>query len=698
VATQDSGEEFQHYGCWTHDQADLPCFDAEFHGAAAVESPFLHGFSSGRLNVLVNRWGLAHLFTTEGGYTDLSANIGRVRGGLYLELITGGARHTLVHDDLHVKTGIRYGIGYAVFTGAWHGPGGHILDVSQEFFSPPDRRSRFAGAFHLKNSGPTEFRARLRVRADVEPKAHDTTARELEAGPGYCLWKNFYPGLGDYQLRASSSFRGTAESEIALLLERELVLAPGESLHFAAQVGYGGDLPDCPAPDDSRKMWAKRLAPLKWEGVEGHLADETVWSFGQLCSFESYDSSVREHYLNLGGYGWPRFGVREVPETAMTVAAWDPALAFSCLRWTAKLQYANGDLPQCHAFRRPAPGETVDLGHRESDNEIWFVMACAEVLRETGNTAFLDEEVPFWEAGSGTILEHLRRAVTWIRNGVGTGAHGLIRMAQGDWNDYLTGVGRGGHGESMMNTGMACFALSRLLPFLENKDAGFASGCREFVAALRLAAEAGFDGRWFVRGYTDHGDPFGTVREDRLFLNAQSWCVLGGCGTREMRESAMRAALEKCHSPIGLTLMSRPYSCPPPPEVSNCPIPAGEGENAGIWPQTVHWAVWALAELGWKNEALAAWKRMSLRNHARLHPETPFGIFNGPDCYSSHFSGEREGWTQVELMRRSKFPPMNPMVAWQAFSLRQITCLPTRGCTFPGCTGGHRIDLTGCAA
>src|SRR5690606_21912971 len=74
-------------------------------------------------------------------------------------------------------------------------------------------------------------------------------------------------------------------------------------------------------------------------------------------------------------------------------------------------------------------------------------------------------------------------------------------------------------------------------------------------------------------------------------------------------------------------------------------------------------------ELDWKDEALDVWERISLRNHARLYPDVPFGIFNGPDCYSSHYAGEREGWTQVQMLERAKFPPMNPMVAWQALSL-----------------------------
>ena len=666
--------EALHYGIWTHDEAGLPCFDGHFVGAAAIERPFLHGLSSGRIQALVNRWGLVHLFTTEGGYTDLCTNTSCGRSGLYLELETGSERFPLIHDDLTENISIRYGIGYACYTGVWRDGCGGSLEIEQEFYTPPDRQSRIAARFQLRNTGVTPLVGVLRLRSDVEPaRATGPSPRILRVAPGSVSWKNFHPGLGDFQLSADPTFTACEPEGASLLLSSPFSLPAGDTREISAQVGYGPrPLGAFPSPALARLAWARRIGALEFDGVEPWIRDEARWSAGQLYSYEAWDSSVGEHYLNLGGYGWGGFGAREVPETALAIAAHDPALALTCLRWTAKIQQASGDIPHCHAFRRPAPGEVHSTGHKESDNEIWFVLACAEVVQATGRLEFLDEELPFWEGEVASVWEHLRRAVDWIFTGVGLGTHGLIRIADGDWNDYLSLVGSRGFGESMMNTGMACCALDRLVTLARSRDPAFAEACATRLAALRAAATAGFDGRWFVRGYTDDGLPFGTLAEDRVFLNAQSWCVLGGCGTPAMRESAMRAVLEKCHSELGLTLMSRPYPCPPPHSVSNCPIPAGEGENSGIWPQTVHWAIWAITELDWRDEALALWKRMSLRNHARLHPEVPYGIFNGPDCYSSHYAGEREGWTQVEMLERAKFPPMNPMIAWQAFSLARV--------------------------
>ena len=80
----------------------------------------------------------------------------------------------------------------------------------------------------------------------------------------------------------------------------------------------------------------------------------------------------------------------------------------------------------------------------------------------------------------------------------------------------------------------------------------------------------------------------------------------------------------------------------------------------------------AMAEEGMTDLASQEWKKMTLRNHTRLYPDVPFGVINGPDCYSSKFAHEREGWTQVEQFNRLLPIPMNPIVAWQAFAMKKI--------------------------
>ncbi len=51
---------------------------------------------------------------------------------------------------------------------------------------------------------------------------------------------------------------------------------------------------------------------------------------------------------------------------------------------------------------------------------------------------------------------------------------------------------------------------------------------------------------------------------------------------------------------------------------------------------------------------------------------TPFGLFNGPDCYNSHLAGDLAHWTQVQLWDRRVYTPMNPAVAWHHFALAKL--------------------------
>ena len=307
------------------------------------------------------------------------------------------------------------------------------------------------------------------------------------------------------------------------------------------------------------------------------MRDECRWDAGQLLSFTNYDASLGENYISLGGYGWYGFNQRELGEDAMALLPWFPDLSRSCLRFMSRTQYASGDMPQSHGFshemtRRPAP-DMVD----SSDTEIWFLLGCGELGLLHADA--LDEPIPYRDGEDAPLWDHCRRAFRWVRDGIGRGRHGLVKSHHGDWNDYLFPMGRDGEGESMMNTGMAARACELLADLARQRgDDGFAAELETERDLLRDAAGQSFTSTHFVRGYTDAGRPVGGAQTGRVFINAQSWPALGGCGTAEQRRTALETALRECATPRGLCLVSRPFPSPPPGDVSSLPIPAGEGE------------------------------------------------------------------------------------------------------------------------
>ncbi|MDR1145829.1 MAG: hypothetical protein LBK71_06820 [Verrucomicrobiales bacterium] len=661
------------HGTWTSDEAGLPAFDLTLRDDDCPDMPFAHLLGTGRLSALADRWGNVNLFTTEGGFRWLNLRNNAVaRSSLYLMMETGGELVSLLHSELTRKGRIRVGTGYVEYHGELD-TAAASLHVVAEIFAAPDRGRVIGARFTLTNRGGRPLTARFRLCADVTPSDGDAapapqTGRASVSGAGHAAFPQAHPELGDVFLLADPSWQGAAH-RLTLRLCQELTIPAGASVTVSGVTGYGA-VPEFAAPDPAaaRRQWAARLAPFAVPAPEEWMRRECLWNAGQLLSFANYDSSTGEDYVALGGYGWREFGVREVCETSMVLAAGDWALAAASLRFVAKTQLASGDVPKMHTLRRDRPPREF-----ESDNELWFIIGACESLTLSGRAELLDEVCAFWDGGAGTLWEHLQRAFYWVRDGVGRGQHGLLLIREGDWNDYLSLMGAAGRGESLMNSGMACRACDVLAPLAVARGAAaFAREVAALAEELRAAVGAAFDQGWFLRGYTDAGQAVGSFAEDRVFINAQSWCALGKCGTPEQRRLALTNAVAKCHTDCGLTLMSRPYSSPAPDDISWCAIPAGEGENAGIWPQTIYWMVWALAEEGLLDEALTEWTHGTLRHHAQRFPAVPFGIFNGPDCFSSKWSGRREGWTQTQLVDRAHTVPMNPMVAWQGYAMRKI--------------------------
>jgi len=488
--------------------------------------------------------------------------------------------------------------------------------------------------------------------------------------PGWAVFPDLDEQFGDVFLASDEKWQSASKRECLCLLQ-SVRIESGSTFNVSAATGYGllQTTPIVvPTLEEAHQQWARRLSPFAVHAPEPWMARECLWNAGQLLSFTSYDSSVGEYFIALGGYGWGEFSVREVSETSMVLAACDWEMASASLRFVAKTQLASGDVPKLHNMRRDRTSHEFD-----SDNELWFVLGCCESIAMSGRTEFLDEVCSFWDRGEATMWEHLKHAFHWVQDRIGTGKHGLILIREGDWNDYLSLMGVEGRGESVMNSGMACRAFSALSEIAARRgETLFAGEVASYLAKMRVAVADAYDQGWFRRGYSDHGKPVGSFAENRLFINAQTWPVLGKCGTPEQRRTALKNAIKLCHTEIGLMLMSRPYSSPAPDDISWCAIPAGEGENAGIWPQTVHWLVLALTEEGLLEEALVEWKCGTLHAHACRFPQVPYGIFNGPDCFSSKWAAKREGWTQSQLLNRAQSVPMNPMIAWQGFTLRKI--------------------------
>jgi hypothetical protein len=669
------------FGLWTHDAHGLPCFDLQVDDARHPYAPFVHQISTGRLWGSADRWGNLALATTDGGrgYTDLSANRHQCSGALYPVVMLEGERISLVAGTL-AERAVRYGVGYVTWSGVADLAGRRVR-MTQTVAAPPGGGQALVCRITLDLLSGPDLPLWCGACSDssLRDVYHQGLLTDVIGGDGWVAVPLPHPGLQRQFIVGSSGLRGGPASSVGIQLGKDEMLTLGTACEWKLAVGYGDDLALEAAraaadsgPEAAACAWERFLAPARFPAPQPWMEDECAWTLGQFHAFNAYDAFLGEHYISLGGYGKGGFNIREVGEDVLILSQWWPEQAAGNLRWLAKAQHSCGDLPNalgCTPFSEAELQAPTQPG--SSDTEIWFLLAVAALGRAAPD--LLSQPVAYRDGPTASLWEHGLAAFRWVRDAVACGAHGLVRNCQGDWNDYLFPMGRDGRGESIMNTGMAARAGVELAALARlRRQPALADEMDAFAARLRAAGADAFDTAWFVRGYTDAGKPVGAHAHARLFLDGNAWAALGGLGSRQQRLSALRSAADLCRDPRGLSLLSRPYPCPPPPDISSLPIPPGEGENGGVWPQVTAWALWAMAEHGLRDEALAIWERGALRTMSPRFPETPFGIFNAPDCYNSHLAGPRAHWTQVQMWDRRIYTPMNPAVAWQAFGLQRI--------------------------
>ncbi len=171
------------------------------------------------------------------------------------------------------------------------------------------------------------------------------------------------------------------------------------------------------------------------------------------------------------------------------------------------------------------------LEDTSSDSHLWLVPSIVEYVKETGDVAFLDLEVPFAEGTSGTVYDHLRAALDFSSAQIG--ANGVALGLRADWNDCLNLGG----GETSLVTFLHAWAIRAFLEVAE--PLGRADDVARYTAELeRITSVAEgqlWDGDWWIRGYTRDGVKIGSHEneEGKIFLEHQAWPVIAGITSRE---------------------------------------------------------------------------------------------------------------------------------------------------------------------
>jgi cellobiose phosphorylase len=248
--------------------------------------------------------------------------------------------------------------------------------------------------------------------------------------------------------------------------------------------------------------------------------------------------------------------------------------------------------------------EVEDAPKYYGDDHLWIVLAISAYLKETGDLAFLGEVIPYYEKDeeelpleSGTVLDHVRRAIEFTRNNVG--AHGLPLLGFADWNDT---VNLRADAESLFTAnlyGRALLEMIELARHLGDEEA-VTRYTADYETMKQRVNEHAWDGEWYVRYFDADGSPLGshTNAEGQIYANAQSWPVISGFAPPDRAKAALGAVYRRLNTRNGIKLSTPGYDGFDPAKGGITTYPPGAKENGGIFLHANPWVIIAETIVG----------------------------------------------------------------------------------------------------
>ena len=443
-------------------------------------------------------------------------------------------------------------------------------------------------------------------------------------------------------MKSLSGDIGVFGDEKLLCAGGSFVLAPGEKKSIQMIIGYsfeygiskkesicaelaGGE--GVSGPEGAFAADWQKMIPDFAEEKDETLQRELRWHVYNLEAMATYSEYYDETKIPQGtiyDYHWGQHAsARDNFQHALPLVYYHPELAKSVLRYMMKrttpfgeirlIEYGNGYVDNDRYFT--------------SDQQLYFFLLLSEYLRVTGDYAFMAESLqpyPAHEQKEMTVAEFTQSCFFFLRDTIGTGAHGLVKLLNSDWNDavyYIVKVPYNNvflTGESHMNTAMAVSIFETLIPQLEKAEAysgiltKLCESMKLYRSRILKAYLEDLGDRSFPRRMYFNGRSYG---DDNMFLEPQGFTLQ----IRELSEDRKRLLYEEMNKRVyrGEKLGAREQENP---EFEDDHFEMGSRENGGFW-----WALNGPVIIGVSQfdpeEARRLLKRMTLQNFSEVFPE-----------------------------------------------------------------------------
>ncbi|HWQ46260.1 MAG TPA: glycosyl hydrolase family 65 protein [Longilinea sp.] len=408
---------------------------------------------------------------------------------------------------------------------------------------------------------------------------------------------------------------------IGALMHHLGVIKSGETTTLITQLSQAADMESAKAGmkkfrqpqavktalEEISAFWDNYLSSLQVETPDADMNSMlNIHNPYQCYVTKTWSRYLSYYQLGMGSRG---IGMRDSSQDVLAVLAAVPQEGKEFLRTLLSFQKRDGSA--MHQFNPltlvGSVGDSIEMEdhpHYYSDDHLWVILGVTAYLKETGDYAFLEEIIPFYDKDrtdrpleSGTVLEHLKRGLTFT--GRDTGAHGLPLLGFADWNDTVnlpTGA------ESLFTANLYGKALTEMIDLTaylgdRTTEHGFRQAYETMKTNFNICA---WDGEWFVRYFDAQGTPLGSTKNTygQIYLNGQSWPVISGFAEAEHGRKAMESVYRKLNTKYGIKLSAPGFNGYDPAYGGVTTFPPGTKENGGIFLHPNPWAMIAETMLG----------------------------------------------------------------------------------------------------